>query len=140
MKRYVIKYLTRSEQDDTEFTFQELKEQFKIEDDEWNTKIDKCEDTFDLLQVVNEFDREYDFEEVFYSNLKKIRNDRGMTKVSLADKSNVSVNIIAKYETGERDIDKASIENLSKLASTLGVKISDILENNKLIKNVEKCM
>ena len=58
MKRYVIKYLTRSEQDDTEFTFQELKEQFKIEDDEWNTKIDKCEDTFDLLQVVNEFDRE----------------------------------------------------------------------------------
>ena len=37
-------------------------------------------------------------------------------------------------------VDKASIENLSKLASTLGVKISDILENNKLIKNVEKCM
>ena len=140
MTKYIIKYLIRDEQDDTEYTFDELKNQFKIEDEEYNKRIDKCEDTFDLLQVVNEYDREYDFKEVFYSNLKKIRNDRGMTKVSLADKSNVSVNIIAKYETGERDIDKASIENLSKLASTLGVKISDILENNKLIKNVEKCM
>ena len=140
MTKYIIKYLIRDEQDDTEYTFDELKNQFKIEDEEYNKRIDKCEDTFDLLQVVNEYDREYDFKEVFYSNLKKIRNDRGMTKVGLADKSNVSVNIIAKYETGERDIDKASIENLSKLASTLGVKISDILENNKLIKNVEKCM
>ena len=140
MTKYIIKYLIRDEQDDTEYTFDELKNQFKIEDEEYNKRIDKCEDTFDLLQVVNEYDREYDFKEVFYSNLKKIRNDRGMTKVGLADKSNVSVNIITKHETGERDIDKASIENLSKLASTLGVKISDILENNKLIKNVEKCM
>ena len=140
MTKYIIKYLIRDEQDDTEYTFDELKNQFKIEDEKYNKRIDMCEDTFDLLQVVNEYDREYDFKEVFYSNLKKIRNDRGMTKVGLADKSNVSVNIIAKYETGERDIDKASIENLSKLASTLGVKISDILENNKLIKNVEKCM
>lgn len=140
MTKYIIKYLIRDEQDGTEYTFDELKNQFKIEDEEYNKRIDMCEDTFDLLQVVNEYDREYDFKEVFYSNLKKIRNDRGMTKVGLADKSNVSVNIIAKYETGERDIDKASIENLSKLASTLGVKISDILENNKLIKNVEKCM
>lgn len=140
MKRYVIKYITRSEQDDTEFTFDELKEQFKIEDDEWNAKIDKCEDTFDLLQVVNEYDREYEVEEVFYSNLKRIRKSKGMTRQELTDKSSISINMIIKYENGERDIDKASLDTLTKLAITLNVKLIDILEDDVLKGNIVKCI
>ena len=140
MKKYIIKYLTRSEQDDTEFTFQELKEQFKIEDHEWNIKIDKCEDAFDLLQVVNEFDREYDFEEVFYSNLKRIRKSKDLTRQELADKSNISINMIIKYENGERDIDKSTLDTLTKLAIALNVNLVDILEDDVLKSNVVKCM
>ena len=140
MKKYIIKYLTRSEQDDTEFTFEELKEQFKIEDDEWNIKIDKCEDTFDLLDVVNEYDREYEFEEVFYSNLKRIRKSKDMTRQELADKSNISINMIIKYENGERDIDKSTLDTLTKLATALNVKLVDILEDDTLKRNVVKCI
>ena len=140
MKKYIIKYLTRNEQDDTEFTFEELKEQFKIEDDEWNTKIDKCEDTFDLLQVVNEFDREYDFEEVFYSNLKRIRKSKDLTRQELADKSSISINMIIKYENGERDIDKSTLDTLTKLAIALNVNLVDILEDDILKRNVVKCI
>ena len=140
MKRYIIKYLTRSDQDDTEFTFQELKEQFKIEDDEWNAKIDKCEDAFDLLDVVNEYDREYEFEEVFYSNLKRIRKSKDMTRQELADKSTTSINMIIKYENGERDIDKSTLDTLTKLAFALNVNLVDILEDDTLKRNVVKCI
>ena len=140
MKKYIIKYLTRNEQDDTEFTFEELKEQFKIKDDEWNAKIDKCEDTFDLLDVVNEYDREYEFEEVFYSNLKRIRKSKDMTRQELADKSNISVNMIIKYENGERDIDKSALDTLTKLAIALNVNLVDILEDDILKRNVVKCI
>ena len=140
MKKYIIKYLTRSDQDDTEFTFQELKEQFKIEDDEWNTKIDKCEDTYDLLDVVNEYDREYEFEEVFYSNLKRIRKSKDMTRQELADKSNISINMIIKYENGERDIDKSALDTLTKLAIALNVNLVDILEDDTLKRNIAKCI
>ena len=140
MKKYIIKYLTRNEQDDTEFTIKELKEQFKIEDDEWNAKIDKCKDTFDLLDVVNEYDREYEFEEVFYSNLKRIRKSKDMTRQELADKSSISINMIIKYENGERDIDKSTLDTLTKLAIALNVNLVDILEDDVLKSNVVKCM
>ncbi len=62
--------------------------------------------------------------------LQKIRVLRGMSQTELAEASGVSVNIIRKYESGARDINKASGETLLKLAATLGTAIEYILESS----------
>lgn len=74
------------------------------------------------------------------TNLRRIRIKNGLTKAELAERSGVSVNMIVKYENGQRNIDGAGLDILTKLAMALNVKIADILENKKLIKNVEKCI
>ena len=48
--------------------------------------------------------------------------------------------MIVKYENGQRDIDGAGLDILTKLAIALNVKIIDILEDEKLISNVVKCL
>ena len=90
--------------------------------------------------VVNEYDREYEFEEVFYSNLKRIRKSKDMTRQELADKSTTSINMIIKYENGERDIDKSTLDTLTKLAIALNVNLVDILEDDALKRNIAKCI
>ena len=74
------------------------------------------------------------------SNLKNIRQSKGWTKVELAEKSKVSVNMIVKYENGQRDIDKASLDTLTKLATALDVKLIELLENDTLINRFSKCI
>lgn len=74
------------------------------------------------------------------TNLRRIRIENGLTKAELAELSGVSVNMIVKYENGQRNIDGAGLDILTKLAMALNVKIADILENKKLIEKVEKCM
>ena len=70
---------------------------------------------------------------MFCSKLKMIRESKRITKVELAEKSTVSVNMIVKYENGQRDIDKASLDTLTKLATALDVKLIELLENDTLI-------
>ena len=53
------------------------------------------------------------------SNLKRIRTEYGITQGQLAIKSHVKLRTIRAYEQGYRDINKASYENLSKLATAL---------------------
>ena len=74
------------------------------------------------------------------SNLKNIRQSKGWTQQELYNHSNVSINMIVKYENGQRDIDGAGLDILTKLAIALNVKIIDILEDEKLISNVVKCL
>ena len=74
------------------------------------------------------------------SNLKNIRQSKGWTQQELSNHSNVSINMIVKYENGQRDIDGAGLDILTKLAIALNVKIIDILEDEKLKSNVVKCM
>lgn len=74
------------------------------------------------------------------SNLKNIRQSKGWTQQELSNHSNVSINMIVKYENGQRDIDGAGLDILTKLAIALNVKIIDILEDEKLISNVVKCL
>ena len=74
------------------------------------------------------------------SNLKNIRQSKGWTQQELSNHSNVSINMIVKYENGQRDIDGAGLDILTKLAIALNVKIIDILEDEKLINNVVKCL
>ena len=72
------------------------------------------------------------------SNLKNIRQSKGWTQQELSNHSNVSINMIVKYENGQRDIDGAGLDILTKLAIALNVKIIDILEDEKLISSVVK--
>ena len=77
---------------------------------------------------------------MFCSKLKMIRESKRITKVELAEKSKVSVNMIIKYENGQRDIDKASLDTLTKLATALDVKLIELLENDTLINRFSKCI
>ena len=77
---------------------------------------------------------------MFWSKLKMIRESKRITKVELAEKSKVSVNMIIKYENGQRDIDKASLDTLTKLATALDVKLIELLENDTLINRFSECI
>ena len=77
---------------------------------------------------------------MFCSKLKIIRESKRITKVELAEKSKVSVNMIVKYENGQRDIDKASLDTLTKLATALDVKLIELLENDTLINRFSECI
>lgn len=68
------------------------------------------------------------------TNLRKYRLKKDWSKKELAERSGVSVNMIVKYESRERDIDKAQIETLAKLAQALECKIQDLLEDEELKK------
>ena len=77
---------------------------------------------------------------MFCSKLKMIRESKRITKVELAEKSKVSVNMIIKYENGQRDIDKASLDTLTKLATAFDVKLIELLENDTLINRFSECI
>ena len=65
-------------------------------------------------------------------NLRKYRLKKDWSKKELAEHTGVSVNMIVKYENGERDINKAQIETLAKLAQALDCKLQDLLEDEEL--------
>lgn len=62
------------------------------------------------------------------SKLKRIREDRGMTQASLSDKSGVSKRLIQAYEQGYKDINKAQVLTVVRLAETLGCAVTDLIE------------
>lgn len=62
------------------------------------------------------------------SNLKKIREGSGLSQSNLADKSGVNVRMIQHYEQGVKDINKAQVGTVHKLAKALKVNIEDLIE------------
>ncbi len=63
------------------------------------------------------------------TNLKKIRQARGLSQSDLAKLSEVELRSIQMYEQRRNDINKAQGETLFKLAKVLGCNIEDLLEN-----------
>ena len=61
------------------------------------------------------------------NNLQKIRKRAGLSQSQLAELSGVSLRMIQKYETGDRDINNASVITVLKLAKALNVKVEDLL-------------
>lgn len=61
------------------------------------------------------------------SKLQEKRKEKGLTQKELAEKAAVSLGLLQKYETGERDIKKASYENVKKLANALKCQTEDIV-------------
>ena len=64
---------------------------------------------------------------MFKSRLKAMREIKGLSQSELSAKSGVTLRNIQAYEIGYRDINKASVESVLKLAEALGCDITDII-------------
>lgn len=62
------------------------------------------------------------------TKLKHIRKLFGLTQAQLAKSAGVSLRSIQMYEQRNKDINKASVETIYKLAKVLGCSIEDLLE------------
>lgn len=62
------------------------------------------------------------------TNLKRIRTAYGCTQAELAKSSEVSLRSIQMYEQRNKDINKASVETVYRLAKALGCAIEDLIE------------
>lgn len=62
------------------------------------------------------------------TNLKRIRTIYGCTQAELSQKSGVSLRSIQMYEQRNKDINKASVETVYRLAKALGCKIEELIE------------
>jgi transcriptional regulator with XRE-family HTH domain len=62
------------------------------------------------------------------TNLKRIRTAYGCTQAELAKRSGVSLRSIQMYEQRNKDINKASVESVHRMAKVLGCTIEDLIE------------
>ena len=62
------------------------------------------------------------------TNLKRIRTAYGCTQTELAQLSGVSLRSIQMYEQRNKDINKASVDTVYRLAKTLGCVMEDLIE------------
>jgi len=67
------------------------------------------------------------------NNLARIRKEKDLSQSELIKMSGVSKSAILKYESGERDINKASGTTLLKIATALNCRIEDLLEGKEEI-------
>lgn len=62
------------------------------------------------------------------TNLKRIRTAYGYTQAELAQRSDVSLRSIQMYEQRNKDINKASVDTVYRLAKALGCTMEDLIE------------
>ena len=62
------------------------------------------------------------------TNLKRIRMAYGCTQAELAERSGVSLRSIQMYEQRKKDINKASVTSVHRMAKVLGCTIEDLVE------------
>ena len=62
------------------------------------------------------------------TNLKRIREKTGLSQSGLAEKSGVNIRMIQYYEQGVKDINKAAVITVLKLADALGVDVRELIE------------
>ena len=62
------------------------------------------------------------------TNLKRIRTAYGCKQAEMAQRSNVSLRSIQMYEQRNKDINKASVDTVYRLAKVLGCTMEDLIE------------
>ncbi len=62
------------------------------------------------------------------TNLKRIRTAYGVTQAELAERSGVGFRSIQMYEQRNKNINKASVETIYRLAKVLGCTMEDLIE------------
>lgn len=63
------------------------------------------------------------------TNLKRKRQEKGMTQSELSEKSGIKLGSLRHYEQGTRKVDNMKIDNILVLAGTLDCMPSDIVES-----------
>lgn len=71
-------------------------------------------------------------------NLRMLRMKAGWTREFLAKKSGVSVDTIENYEQGFNDINGIGLKSVIALAQALNCKISDIIEDEEMLKRYKR--
>ena len=66
------------------------------------------------------------------TNLSRIRNAYGCTQAELANRSGVSLRSIQMYEQRQKNINRARVESLYKMAKVLGCTIEDLIETSEI--------
>ena len=77
-----------------------------------------------FADIVDSRMKEYFFE----TNLKRIRSAYGFTQAELAERSGVSLRSIQMYEQRNKNINKASVDTMYRLAKVLGCTMEDLIE------------
>ncbi len=62
------------------------------------------------------------------TNLKRIRKANGCTQKELSEMSGVSLRSIQMYEQRNKDINKAQLASVYRLAKSLGCTMEDLIE------------
>lgn len=62
------------------------------------------------------------------SKLQELRKKKGLSQSQLAAAADVPIKTIQKYESGERDINKAQLQTAVALAKALDCKAEDLVE------------
>lgn len=62
------------------------------------------------------------------SKLKEIREAKGISQVKLSELSEVNIRMIQHYEQGYKDINKANVWTVYRLATALECDVKDIIE------------
>ena len=82
----------------------------------------------DISQFIEDMEARYKAAEGT-SNLKRIRESRGLSQTELSEQSGVNLRNIQMYEQRGNNIDKAQAQILYKLSRVLGCDVEDLLEN-----------
>lgn len=75
-----------------------------------------------------EDERREDVDLIVGDKLTYYRSTKELTRDQLAKLSGVSVQSITRFENGERNLNKASLETVSKLAKALQIKTDDLID------------
>lgn len=73
------------------------------------------------------------------SNLANIRRKKMLSQNDLVKISGISRSLITKYESGEKNINKAAVETVFKIATALKCNVEDLIEEKEsIIKDIKK--
>ena len=73
--------------------------------------------------------------EIIGANIRKLRNEHGMTQIQFASEIDRSQSVVAQYERGQR---MPSTEIIAKIASVFGVTSDSIYYSKEEIKEASK--
>lgn len=92
----------------------------------YGNSIDELEDIVKTVAVTSS-PMEAKDEAIINTRLKNLRNLKKISQKELAEKSNVNIRMIQKYEQGDKDITKASVTTVYNLARALEVSIYELM-------------
>ena len=68
------------------------------------------------------------------NNIHKLRIKAGFTQAELAQRAGVSVRMIQKYESGDRDILSAGLITCYRIAQALGCSVVDLIRKDIAVR------